>query len=64
MFCDCGKEKDDDEKVELFFDKLNHQDLVIQKASAKTLYHRDGNMNFIDVSNLFAFDVQAFKLDF
>ena len=61
MFHDCGKEKDEDEKVEIFFDKLNHQDLVIQKASTKTLYRRDGNMTFVDVSNLLAFDVQSLK---
>ena len=61
MFRDCGKEKDEDEKVEIFFDKLNHPDLVIQKASSKTLYRRDGNMTFVDVSNLFAFDVISLK---
>ena len=62
MFCDCGKENNEDNKVELIFDKLNHQDIVIQKASAKTLYCCDGNMDFVDVSKLFAFDVQALKL--
>ena len=53
--------KIEDEKVGLFFDKLNHQDLVIKKTSAKTLYRCDGNMNFVDLSNLFVFYVQALK---
>ena len=61
LFCECDKAKDEYKKLEIFFDKLNHQDLVIQKASAKTLYCRDGNMHFVDVSNLFVFDLQSFK---
>ena len=61
VFCDCGKKNDEDEKVGLLFEKLNHQDLVNQKASAKTLCSHDGNMNFVDVSILFAFDVHALK---
>ena len=61
LFRDCGKEKDEDEKFELSFYKLKHQDLVIQKASSNTLYRCDGNMNFVDVSNLFAFDGQDLK---
>ena len=55
------EKKDEYDKVELLFDKLDHQDLVIQNASAKNLYCRDGNMTFVDVSKVFAFDVQALK---
>ena len=47
LFHDCGKEKYEDEKVEFFFEKLNHQDLMIHKAYANTLYCRDGNMTFL-----------------
>ena len=61
MFRECGKEKDEDEKVELFFDKLNHQYLVIQKVYENTLHRRHGNITFFDLSSLFAFDVQALK---
>ena len=61
IFCDYGKEKDENEKVEIFFEKLNHQELVIQKSSTKTLYRRDGKMTFVDVSNLFDLDVQSLK---
>ena len=56
---ECGKPKDEDEKVSIFFEMVQHPDLMIQRSSAMTLYRRDGNMSFQQLSTLFAFDVQA-----